>query len=70
MSSAERGAEALGVVYAALEASTVGHPVRVADVLAGRVHAYEDSVVKEMQALAIQDTASTTAAARVAAGAA
>src|SRR6266542_2781591 len=70
ISSAERGAEALGVVYAALEASTVGHPVRVADVLAGRAHSYEDSVVEEMQTLALQGTASTTAAARVAAGAA
>lgn len=70
ISSAGRGADALGVVYAALEASTVGHPVRVADVLAGRAHAYEDSVVKEMQALALQDAGSTRAAVRVAEGAA
>jgi len=70
MSSAERGADALGVVYAALEASTVGHPVRVADVLAGRAHSYEDSVVEEMQTLALQDTASPRAAARDAMGAA
>jgi UDP-N-acetyl-2-amino-2-deoxyglucuronate dehydrogenase len=57
ISSAARGAEALGVVYAALEASTVGRPVKVADVLEGRAHAYEDSVIKEMQALAGRDTA-------------
>jgi predicted dehydrogenase len=51
IASAERGAEALAVVYAALEASTLGRPVKVADVLAGRAHAYEDGVIKEMQAL-------------------
>jgi hypothetical protein len=51
VASAERAMEALGVVFAALEAATVGRPVRVADVLTGREHAYEDTVIREMQAL-------------------
>ena len=55
IASAECGAEALAVVYAALESSTVGRPVKVADVHAGRAHAYEDTVIQEMQALTAQD---------------
>ena len=66
ISSAARGAEALGVVYAALEASTVGRPVKVADVLAGRAHAYEDGVIKEMQTLTLQDSAGAPEAGLVA----
>jgi UDP-N-acetyl-2-amino-2-deoxyglucuronate dehydrogenase len=68
ISSAARGAEALAVVYAALEASTIGRPIKVADVLAGRAHAYEDSVIEEMRALALEEPAGTRADERLALG--
>jgi UDP-N-acetyl-2-amino-2-deoxyglucuronate dehydrogenase len=51
VASAERATEALGVVFAALEAATLGHPVKVTDVLCGRTHAYEDTVINEMEQL-------------------
>lgn len=40
----ERALEALAVVYACLEANTIGAPVRVADVLSGAAHSYEDTI--------------------------
>ena len=49
ISSAERGLEALGVVFAALEAATIGQPVNVQDILLGKRHAYEDTVLAEMK---------------------
>jgi UDP-N-acetyl-2-amino-2-deoxyglucuronate dehydrogenase len=49
ISSAERGLEALGVVYAALESATIGQPVRVQDIIQGKMHAYEDTVIEEMK---------------------
>ncbi|NOU76710.1 hypothetical protein GC098_36030 [Paenibacillus sp. LMG 31458] len=48
ISSAERGLEALGVVFAALESATIGQPVQVQDVILGKKHAYEDMVIEEM----------------------
>jgi len=51
ISSANLATEALCVVFAALESATIGQPVKVADVMAGNVHAYEDTVVDEMAAL-------------------
>ncbi len=49
ISSAERGLEALGVVFAALESATVGLPVRVQEVINGSQHVYEDTVIEEME---------------------
>lgn len=49
ISSAERGLEALGVVFAALESATTGQPVKVRDVILGEKHAYEDTVMEEMR---------------------
>lgn len=49
VSSAERGLEALGVVFAALESATIGQPVAVQDILLGHKHAYEDTVLEEMK---------------------
>ncbi|GMK45181.1 Gfo/Idh/MocA family protein [Paenibacillus glycanilyticus] len=49
ISSAERGLEALGVVFAALESATIGQPVAVQDILLGHKHAYEDAVLEEMK---------------------
>ncbi|HUC93468.1 MAG TPA: Gfo/Idh/MocA family oxidoreductase [Paenibacillus sp.] len=49
ISSAEKGLEALGVVFAALESATIGVPVKVRDILSGEKHAYEDSVIEEMK---------------------
>jgi UDP-N-acetyl-2-amino-2-deoxyglucuronate dehydrogenase len=51
ISSAERGLEALGIVFAALESATIGQPVSVQDVMNGNKHAYEDTVIEEMKAL-------------------
>jgi UDP-N-acetyl-2-amino-2-deoxyglucuronate dehydrogenase len=51
ISSAEKGLEALSVVFAALESATIGQPVKVQDILDGRKYAYEDSVIEEMDAL-------------------
>ncbi|MBV7508375.1 Gfo/Idh/MocA family oxidoreductase [Bacillus sp. sid0103] len=51
ISSAERGLEALGVVFAALESATIGKPVKVQDILSGEKHAYEDTVLEEMKIL-------------------
>ncbi|MFL6556955.1 MAG: Gfo/Idh/MocA family protein [Bacillus sp. (in: firmicutes)] len=51
ISSAERGLEALGVVFAALESSTIGQPVKVQDILNGKKQAYEDTVLKEMKSI-------------------
>lgn len=48
ISSAERGLEAMGVVFAALESATVGRPVKVQDIITGKAHAYEDTVIAEM----------------------
>lgn len=42
--SGERALEALAVIYACLEASTTDRPVRVADILSGAAHAYEDTI--------------------------
>lgn len=50
ISSAEKGLEALGVVFAALESATTGVPVKVQDILRGDKHAYEDGVMEEMKA--------------------
>jgi len=44
ISSGERALEALAIVYACLEAGMQGRPVRVADVLSGNLHLYEDSI--------------------------
>ena len=44
ISSGERALEALAVIYACLEASTTRTPARVADVLSGAAHAYEDTI--------------------------
>ena len=44
VSSAERALEAEAIVYACLESALAGAPVAVADIVAGRVHAYEDTV--------------------------
>lgn len=49
ISSAERGLEALGIVFAALESATIGQPVNVQDIILGKMHAYEDSVIEEMK---------------------
>ncbi|UKS27881.1 Gfo/Idh/MocA family oxidoreductase [Paenibacillus sp. HWE-109] len=49
ISSAERGLEALSVVYAALESATIGQPVNVNEIMLGGKHAYEDTVIKEMK---------------------
>lgn len=49
ISSAERGLEALGVVFAALESATIGQPVNVQDIILGKMHAYEDTVMEEMK---------------------
>jgi len=51
ISSAERGLEALGVVFAALESATIGQPVKVQDILNGKKHAYEDTVLEEMKSI-------------------
>lgn len=51
ISSAEKGLEALSVVFAALESATIGQPVKVQDILTGQKHAYEDTVINEMEAL-------------------
>ena len=44
ISSGERALEALAIVYSCLEASMLGRPVRVAEVLAGTLHTYEDTI--------------------------
>jgi len=44
ISSGERALEALAVIYACLEAGRSGQAVRVADVLSGAAHSYEDSI--------------------------
>jgi UDP-N-acetyl-2-amino-2-deoxyglucuronate dehydrogenase len=44
ISSGERALEALAVIYACLEAATTNSPARVADVLSGAAHAYEDTI--------------------------
>ncbi|MEH7418370.1 Gfo/Idh/MocA family oxidoreductase [Neobacillus drentensis] len=49
ISSAQRGLEALGVVFAALESATIGQPVKVKDILNGKKHKYEDTVFDEME---------------------
>lgn len=49
LSSAERGLEALAVVFAALESAFTGQPVKVDDILNGDKHAYEDTVIEEMK---------------------
>lgn len=49
ISSAERGLEALSVVFAALESATIGLPVQVQEIMNGSKHAYEDSVIEEME---------------------
>jgi len=49
ISSAERGLEALGVVFAALESGHTGQPVNVQDIIRGEKHAYEDTVLAEMK---------------------
>ncbi|WP_314001256.1 Gfo/Idh/MocA family oxidoreductase [uncultured Paenibacillus sp.] len=50
ISSAERGLEALSIVFAALESATIGQPVTVQDIILGNKHAYEDTVLEEMKA--------------------
>ena len=52
ISSGERALEALAVIYACLEAATVGVPVAVADVLSGASHAYADLIEAARPALA------------------
>jgi predicted dehydrogenase len=49
IASAERGLEALGVVFAALESAKIGQPIKVQDIIDGKKHSYEDSVLKEMK---------------------
>ncbi|GAA3334536.1 hypothetical protein GCM10020331_102870 [Ectobacillus funiculus] len=44
ISSAEKGLEALSVVFAALESATIRQPVKVQDILNGKKHTYEDTV--------------------------
>jgi predicted dehydrogenase len=41
---AEMGAKALGVIYSMLESGHARQPVKVADVISGRIHAYQDEV--------------------------
>ncbi|GGJ59843.1 putative dehydrogenase [Anoxybacillus voinovskiensis] len=53
ISSAERGLEALGVVFAALESATIGQPVKVQDIINGKKRAYEDTVIEEMKSLKV-----------------
>ncbi|MGM0874739.1 MAG: Gfo/Idh/MocA family protein [Bacillota bacterium] len=53
ISSAERGLEALGVVFAALESATIGQPIKVQDIINGKKHAYEDTVLEEMKSLEV-----------------
>ncbi|MDQ0199810.1 Gfo/Idh/MocA family protein [Neobacillus ginsengisoli] len=53
ISSAERGLEALGVVFAALESATIGQPVKVQDILNHKKHTYEDTVFEEMRSLEV-----------------
>jgi UDP-N-acetyl-2-amino-2-deoxyglucuronate dehydrogenase len=48
ISSAEKGQEALSVVFAALESAHIGQPVRVEDIMDGSRRAYEDTVIQEM----------------------
>lgn len=50
ISSGERGLEALGIVFAALESGYLGVPVNVQDIVNGSKHAYEDTVIEEMKA--------------------
>jgi predicted dehydrogenase len=50
--SGERALEALTIIYACLEAATIGKPVRAADVLSGAAHAYEDSIEAARAAVA------------------
>ena len=52
ISSAERGLEALCVVFAALESATIGQPVTVQDIILGYKNAYEDTVLEEMKTIA------------------
>lgn len=49
ISSAEKGLEALSVVFAALESATIGQPVKVQDIINGKKHTYEDTVFEEMK---------------------
>jgi predicted dehydrogenase len=44
ISSGERALEALAVVYACLESSLIGGPVKVKDILTGAATAYEDTI--------------------------
>jgi UDP-N-acetyl-2-amino-2-deoxyglucuronate dehydrogenase len=55
ISSAEKGLEALSVVFAALESAEIGQPVKVQDVIEGTRHTYEDTVIDEMEALKVQN---------------
>lgn len=52
VSSAAKGLEALGVVFAALESAHTGQPVKVSGILDGSRHAYEDTVIAEMAEMA------------------
>jgi predicted dehydrogenase len=54
ISSADLATQALSVVFAALESATLGQAVKVAEVMAGHAHAYEDTVAQEMSALSEQ----------------
>lgn len=49
ISCAQRGLEALGVVFAALESATIDQPVKVKDILNGKKRKYEDTVFDEME---------------------
>jgi len=40
----EMGAKALGVIYSMLESGHARQPVRVADVISGKIHAYQDEI--------------------------
>jgi len=44
VSSGERALEALAVVYGCLEASMIGQPVAIGDILSGAAHRFDDSI--------------------------
>ncbi|BBH24198.1 oxidoreductase [Paenibacillus baekrokdamisoli] len=48
ISSAEKGQEALSVVFAALESAHIGQPISVEDIMDGSRRTYEDTVIREM----------------------
>ncbi|MDC3418396.1 Gfo/Idh/MocA family protein [Aquibacillus salsiterrae] len=54
ISSAEKGLEALSVVFAALESAEIHQPVKIQEIIDGIKHTYEDTVIKEMEEMKAQ----------------